>query len=513
MRRMSACLTLLGGFVILGVSPVYAQGGRGAGGDWMTSGGDAQRSGWTKSDPKISPANMQKPGFALDWKIKLANEPTTPVTLDRYIGYRGFRALAFMGSSAGSIVAVDTDLGRVEWQKALSGSAPHPASGNCSGGMTANVTRPTLFGMSSAPSGRFGGGPGRGNAAKSEVGAPGEGAPMIAELAARAAMAGRGPGRGPGAGRGRAAFNPNDIFSPRISLVNALSSDGMLHLMFVASGKEPEPAIPFLPANANARGLIVLDKVAYATTSQGCGGAANGVWALDLESKEVSSWKASGDVAGTEGPAFDGDGTLYVATTAGDLTALEPKTLKVKASYHSGGAGFASSPVIFEYKGKTLIAVAAKDGSLHVLDTAALDGAPVAKSQPSSDLNPGALTSWQDSSGTRWILAASKGAIVSWKLADQGGAPALQPGWVSRDIFAPQTPLVINGVVFAVSAGDRSRPAVLYALDGEGGKEFWNSGKTITSYVHSGGFSASGSQVYLGTNDGTIYAFGFPIEH
>ncbi len=513
MRRMSACLTLLGGFVILGVSPVYAQGGRGAGGDWMTSGGDAQRSGWTKSDPKISPANMQKPGFALDWKIKLANEPTTPVTLDRYIGYRGFRALAFMGSSAGSIVAVDTDLGRVEWQKALSGSAPHPASGNCSGGMTANVTRPTLFGMSSAPSGRFGGGPGRGNAAKSEVGAPGEGAPMIAELAARAAMAGRGPGRGPGAGRGRAAFNPNDIFSPRISLVNALSSDGMLHLMFVASGKEPEPAIPFLPANANARGLIVLDKVAYATTSQGCGGAANGVWALDLESKEVSSWKASGDVAGTEGPAFDGDGTLYVATTAGDLTALEPKTLKVKASYHSGGAGFASSPVIFEYKGKTLIAVAAKDGSLQVLDTAALDGAPVAKSQPSSDLNPGALTSWQDPSGTRWILAASKGAIVSWKLADQGGAPALQPGWVSRDIFAPQTPLVINGVVFAVSAGDRSRPAVLYALDGEGGKEFWNSGKTITSYVHSGGFSASGSQVYLGTNDGTIYAFGFPIEH
>ncbi len=129
MRRMSACLTLLGGFVFLGASPVYAQGGRGAGGDWMTSGGDAQRSGWTKSDPKISPANMQKPGFALDWKIKLANEPTTPVTLDRYIGYRGFRALTFMGSSAGSIVAVDTDLGRVEWQKALSGSAPHPPVG------------------------------------------------------------------------------------------------------------------------------------------------------------------------------------------------------------------------------------------------------------------------------------------------------------------------------------------------------------------------------------------------
>ncbi|MDR3701852.1 MAG: PQQ-binding-like beta-propeller repeat protein [Candidatus Sulfopaludibacter sp.] len=506
MRKVLACLTLLGGFVF----PGYAQFGRG-GGDWMTSGGDAQRSGWTRTDPKISPPNMQKPGFALAWKIKLANEPTTPVTLDRYIGYRGFRALAFMGSSAGNIVAVDTELGRVEWQKPLPGSSSHGAGGSCSGGMTANVTRPTFAAFPTAPTGRGGGGPGRGAAAKSAVGEPGEGAPIIAELAARGAMAGRGPVAGRGPGRG--PVNPNDIFSPRVSLVDALSSDGMLHMMYVASGKEPQPAIPFLPANANARGLIVLDKVAYATTSQGCGGVANGVWAVDLESKEVTSWKATGDVAGAEGLAFSGDGTLYVATTGGDLTAIEPKTLKVKSSYHSSGAGFASSPVIFEYAGKTLIAVAAKDGSLHVLDTAALDGPPVAKSQPASDLSPGALASWQDSSGTRWILAASKGAIVSWKLADQGGTPALQAGWVSRDMFAPQPPVVINGVVFAVSAGDRSHPAVLYALDGEAGKEFWNSGKTITSYVQNGGLSASGSQVYLGTNDGTIYAFGFPIEH
>ena len=70
-----------------------------------------------KSDPKISPADIQNLGFGVAWEIKLANEPTTPVTLDRYIGYRGFRALALMGSSTGNIVGVDTDLGRVEWQR------------------------------------------------------------------------------------------------------------------------------------------------------------------------------------------------------------------------------------------------------------------------------------------------------------------------------------------------------------------------------------------------------------
>ena len=86
----------------------------------------------------------------------------------------------------------------------------------------------------------------------------------------------------------------------------------------------------------------------------------------------------------------------------------------------------------------------------------------------------------------------------------------------------------MNGVVFALSSGEhrsddpklaasqrarRSIPAVLYALDAQTGKELWNSGKTITSFVHSGGLAAGGSRVYVGAYDGTQYAFGFPIEH
>jgi hypothetical protein len=42
---------------------------------------------------------------------------TSAVLLDRYIGYRGFRSLAFVGSRSDTVIAIDTDLGRVEWRK------------------------------------------------------------------------------------------------------------------------------------------------------------------------------------------------------------------------------------------------------------------------------------------------------------------------------------------------------------------------------------------------------------
>src|SRR5215470_4192211 len=110
--------------IILSASLAHAQFGRGTGA-YSTSGADAQRSSWVRSDPKISAAAMQKPGFAFLWKVKLNNEAKqmnslTPAALmTSYIGYRGFRAYAFVGGSSDKIFAFDSDLGRVEWQKPL----------------------------------------------------------------------------------------------------------------------------------------------------------------------------------------------------------------------------------------------------------------------------------------------------------------------------------------------------------------------------------------------------------
>jgi len=314
--------------------------------------------------------------------------------------------------------------------------------------------------------------------------------------------------------------------------------------------------VKFLPPNANASGLIVVDNVAYVVTEGNCGGAANGVWALDLVSKQVTTWKAN--VVGIAGPAFGGDGTLYVATGGGgespnSLVALDPKTLSVKGWYAAGSHEFSSSPVLFEYKGKILIAVGSKDGRVHLLDSANLGGADhqtALYTTPSPSkagaAAPGALASWQDRSGERWILApiagsqaadlgfaatngaVTNGAVVAWKVVEQNGAPTLQPAWASRDMVSPLPPTIINGVVFVTSGGEfrtndskvtaaerarRSSRAVLYALDGETGKELWNSGTTIASFTRGAALSGGVGQIYLTTYDGVIYAFGFPMEH
>jgi len=68
--------------------------------------------------------------------------------------------------------------------------------------------------------------------------------------------------------------------------------------------------------------------------------------------------------------------------------------------------------------------------------------------------------------------------------------------------------------VFALSSGSASSRAILYALDSTTGKELWNSGEAMSTFVRTtGGLAAGGSHVYVATQDGTQYAFGFPIEH
>jgi len=506
MRRLTASVAALAcGF--LWANEARAQGGRG-GADWMTAGGDAQRSSWIPTDPKISVNRIQNPGFQVAWKIKLTGDPSVAATLDRYIGYRGFRSFALVGSRSGDITAFDTDLGRVEWKKSLAaGTTPRGAAGPCSGGMTANLTRPAGTGFAALPAGRGGAGGGRGNAAKSTVGSPEEGAVTIAEIAARAAAAAAAPPRPPApapaaAGRGQGEYNP---FAARASFLDAISSDGMFHAMYISNGDEPVPPMPFLPANSNAQGFIVVNNVAYAATSGGCGGAPNGLWALDLGSKEVAHWTpVTGDIAGSVGAAFGPDGVPYVATTGGDLAALEPKTLQVKVIYHSASQAFASSPVVFEYDKKTMIAAATADGHVELVDAVSMTGAafPAVVS--------GALASWQDAGGAHWLVAPSHNSISSWKVTGEAGAANLQPGWTSREIASPLAPVIVNGVVFTVS---NSAQPVVYALDGVTGKEIWNSGKALSAPIRNGGLSVIGSQLYLGASDGTFYAFGFPIEH
>ena len=104
--------------------------------------------------------------------------------------------------------------------------------------------------------------------------------------------------------------------------MQVVGADGMVHTMYVSNGVEPEPPIEFLPPGSAARGFIVINNVVYAAVN-GCGGGTGGVRALDLTSKQVVKWDGTHEIAGSEGPAFAPDGTVFVTTTGGEIVALD----------------------------------------------------------------------------------------------------------------------------------------------------------------------------------------------
>jgi PQQ-like domain len=524
--------------------------GRG-GGAWTTVGGDAQRTASVRTDAKISLASMQSSGFQFLWKRKLDSQPLTqPLLLPNIIAYKGFKALAFVGSASGTVYSIDYDLNRMFWEQKLATSvAKVPA---CASGLPV-LTKSTALVPAVGGRGNRGGGPGGGPGAGAGPGA-GRGAP------AGAAPGGTAPAPPPGGGgfgggqggRGRGNAGPQ-IANGRGGGDNvfAISTGGMVHVMNPQIGTDQIPPVKFLPGPANVAGSVLVDTTLYAATTGNCPGVANGVWAVDLASdaKTVTSYDAQGAaVAGSAAPTFGTDGTIYIATGAGSspvansIVSLTSPALTQKDSFTVEGSPFTSNPIAFQYKGKDLIVAANKDGRVYVLDSASLGGAdhktPLHKSSPVSTATQTTtgLASWQDAAGTRWVVvtlvgpapadtkfamangAVSTGAIAAFTLVDQNDVPTLQPQWISRDLAAPVTPVAVNGVVFALASGEatgrgqKSTPAVLFALDAATGKELWTSGTTITAPSRGVGPSAGDSQVYVVTTDGTLYAFGMPME-
>ena len=515
-RRRGGRVALFCFVSLVAFADVARSQGRG-GSNWTTTGGDAQRTSWVKTDPRISKESAQKPGFQLLWKSKLDNQTrqleslTQPMLLSNIISYKGFKALAFVGGSADNVYSIDYDLNKIFWKRHLNTLPPAPGTVSCPGAMT-TITRATPSGATTAP-----------------------------------------PTAAAGAPPGPRGGNTN---------VYAISSGGLLHTLNPQTGDDMTPPVKFLPPNAKATGAVLIEPILYVATRDGCGSVANGIYAIDLSSaaKRVMQWAPGGaNIAGTAGPTFGTDGNMFVATGGGAassndanaVVALDPQTLKPKDWFSAGKTPFVASPVAFQHQGKHLIVAANADGGLYVLDAASLGGADhrtplsvTARSATSGDFSAGSLATAEGADGSRWIYVAtppradvafpsingavSNGAIAAYKLIDQAGTPMLQPAWISRDLVSPAPPTVVNGVVFAISSGEfrsadpqmtaaqraqRSKPAVLYALDAATGKELWSSGTTIGSFVHDIGPSAGDGQVYVVTFDGTVYAFGIPLEH
>lgn len=458
--------------------------------DWVTSRADAQRTSWIRSDAFISPDSMQKSGFGLRWKAALgATSPISLLAEGVVFGNLGFgsKPVSFITSRANRVFAVDDDNGAVFWERQFIGEIVR--TNVCPGGMTSAATRPATL-APVIPSWR--GLPERGPYT-SAVSAPGEG--VLPYFLERQAVA-RAPSTPPSA--------PPPPPLPQV--VYVLSTDGQLHTLGLYSGKDVARPLPLVPPNARTSDLIAIGNVVYTTTTDGCGGAVDGVWAMDLanDAHTVKTWKSdAGSVVGRV--SFGANGTVFVGSSNAIL-ALDPQELTVRNRFTLIDSTFVTSPVVFRIGEREVVAATTHDGSLVVLDAASLS--EVGRSAVASR-DPRGLATWEDRAGTRWLLTTTLANVSGLKATLVNDALKLETGWTSQPIGEPLPPIIVNGVAFVVSS---DRTPILYALDAATGRELWTSGRTITSPARRPALWAGIGQVHVATSDNTVYAFGFAME-
>jgi hypothetical protein len=225
-----------------------------------------------------------------------------------------------------------------------------------------------------------------------------------------------------------------------------------------------------------------------------------------------------------------------------------------------------ASPTIFDFAGKTIVAVSQKEAVLRLLDADKMGGdnhmtplwaSPKLGNDKKIGTDPGqgvwgAITTWESPEGRRWLYlpmqgpasvdqpkfpvtngAVPNGTILAFEVVNKDGQISAEPRWSANDMIMPDPPVVANGVVYAVSTGGQAWQnyatpggkrlpwpvsAVLrstqvdnlklYAYDAVSGKQLFNSGKAIPDWVHFSQPVVALGKVYVVTHDAHIYAFG-----
>ncbi len=288
--------------------------------------------------------------------------------------------------------------------------------------------------------------------------------------------------------------NEADDWSTPIRPIYVLASDGNLYAIRPSDGEDMAPASKFIPPNSIAGDLNLVANILYTTTSGGCGAAPDGLWATKVGGGERKTNFFG--ATPTPGVSAGSDGTVY-SSAGNTLLALTPEHLKLKERIDVG-TSLHSPPMVYEWKGREQIVAAGKQRLLLVDSNQKLHVAREARGEFT-----GALGTWEDASGKRWIYAATSSGIQAYDAE-------LSPLWKTNDRPAPVSLVVANGLLFAL-ANEKSR-AVLYALDAATGKELYSSGDQVSSSQNASGLAVANGHACFGTSDGTLYCFGLPME-
>lgn len=491
--------------------------------DWATDGGDAQRTGWVKDEKILNKENVGS--LKLMWKLETQNYPRAlhslmPVLVMGQLNTgSGPKEIGIVSGISDNLIAFDVGTGKIIWQRHWEYA-----------GQTVPGQDPKNLGFLR-----------------------------------------------PGGSSDTPFIGPPDAQGHR--KVYFVSGDGMLHMVDAATGEDVEAPYMFHIGKSwalNLVGNVLWMQNIYA-------GISVAAVRLDDPTHKVMTWNAgSGGAWGRRGVAVDSTGTAWFTTGDGiyDPKADPPRYANSVVGVHIVGDELKlkdyftpsnwewlrrrdldpnNTPTVFTYKGRELIAASGKECRMYLLDTRNPGGAdhqtPLYRSplfcNEEVDFQDtgswGAVSTWEETNGTRWVLAPfwgpvhsqfkapimhtpepREGGVAAFKLEEVNGQLQFSPAWVSRDMHRGEPVLIVNGIVFGYGSGEetkqawpdiglqfdssiraaKGRRAVIYALDARTGKELWSSGEQMHQWNHFTGITVANGRVYLGTYDGTLYCFG-----
>ncbi len=281
-------------------------------------------------------------------------------------------------------------------------------------------------------------------------------------------------------------------------------------------------------------------------------------------------WGRGGPVIGTNGRLYGGTGDGSFDPVAGDysntIVAAGLESLKVFDYYLPPNWSYlnrkdfdlgSASPVFFGWHDRYLVAHGAKEGVVYLMDADSLgskDHQTALYTSPRLGNDAaeccsglgiwGGLSTARDADGQTWVYVPmggppakdgphfpvtsgdmSTGSVMAFKIVadERTHNPMLEPAWISGGFASPEPVVIADDVVLGISNGENpvqkggekkrlenTRPAVLKALDAKTGKELYNSGTSIGSWVHFSGLAVARGQIYLVDHDSNVYCFGLP---
>ncbi|MBI2687428.1 MAG: PQQ-binding-like beta-propeller repeat protein [Acidobacteria bacterium] len=432
--------------------------------EWLTWQVDAERTGWARGETTLTKANAGALGLL--WRSQLDAAPsrvngystlTDPLVAEGVRTAHGVKTLVFTASAENNVYALDADTGSVIWQRRFPNAIKPPTpSGNCPNNL-----------------------------------------------------------------------NATPVIDKQNSILYVLTNEGKLRAFGLGDGEDRMTPVEFTEPYSRNWSLNLIDGWIYTSTSRGCGGATSVITAVDLSKPShpvarfyPSTGKASGPwgrggivriptgvVAQTADGAYDPAGGRFGNTLAG-LT----KDLRLNDSFTPANWDYlnrkdfdlgVASPTVFEFDKWTLVAAAAKEGVIYLLDAKNLGGdnhmTPLYVSPRYGNdallfgYNGvwGSISTWVDAKGERWLMVPMmgppaketaplfgmtdgkvvNGSVMAFKVKKKDGKPVLDPVWMSGDLDSPGMPVMAGGVVWVIATGDRARDVFRQNFGGASGSQ------------------------------------------